>query len=407
MIERLALTLLLASFALSGCNQRVEGPKTPVSATNAEANSGSPITEEESGQFTEALTKAMRAKDSTALAALIDWDGMFEAATAGLNVPEKVRERINRDLRGNAKGPSVLSQRVLEFTERGASYTFLRRHRVEGRDRLLFRLVLPDGQGVNYNDVVLDRRPDGRIIGSDIYIYTSGEFLSQTARRAFLLAVLRLVEAPQARLQGVEREYVQHFKKVIEMNSLVQRGDYPQVLKLYDQLPTGLQQDKNVLLIRLSAAQNVGLQEYSEAIENLRSFHPNDPCADLFSIAYFQQEKQPQKALEMVSRLESALGGDPYLNVLRSAIYLEANDPVPARKAAEQAIAEEPTLQEAYWARVAVTCREKKFDETVQRLREIKEKFAPQFSDFATLPEYAEFVKSPQYQEWQKSRDAK
>jgi hypothetical protein len=379
----------------------------PPSTSSGEAEAEPPITEEESSQFAEALTKAVRAKDSAALAALIDWDGLFDAATAGLNVPEKARERINSDLRGNAKNPGALSQRVLEFAERGASYSFLRRHCVEGRDRLLFRLVLPEGTGVNYHDVVLDRRTDGRVKGSDIYIYTSGEFLSQTARRAYLLALVRIVEAPQARLQGIEREYVQHFVKVTTMNRLAQTGDYQQVLTLYDQLPPGLQQDKNVLLIRLKAAQNVRPQEYSEAIADLRSFHPNDPCTDLFSIAYFQQEKQPHKALEMVSRLEKTLGGDPYLHVLRSMIYLEANDAAAARKAAEQAIAEEPTLQEGYWARITVTVREKKFDETLERLRELDEKFAPQFPDFASLPEYAEFIKSPQYQEWQKSRRGK
>jgi hypothetical protein len=407
MIARAALLLLLVSLALAGCSRRIGGPKAPTTSTSTEAAGETRITDEQSSQFAEALTQAVRGKDSAALATLIDWDSLFDAATAGLNVPEKSRERINSDLRGNAKNPGALSQRMLEPVQRGASYTFLRRHQLEGRDRLLFRLVLPEGEGVNYHDIVLDQRADGRIVGSDIYDFTSGEFLSATARRAYLLALLRIAEAPQARLRGVEREYVQHFVKVTTMNRLVQTGDYKQVLTLYDQLPTGLQQDKNVLLIRLKAAQNVGLKEYSEAIENLRAFHPNDLCADLFSIAYFQQEKQPQKALDIVSRLEKALGGDPYLYVLRSAIYLEANDPLSARKAAEQAIAEEPTLQEAYWARVAVARHEKKFDETLKQLREIDEKFAPTFPDFGSLPEYAEFVKSPQYQEWLKSRQRK
>lgn len=406
MIARAALLMLPVSLALTGCSQRVGGPQTPTASTSANVDAGPGITDEESNQFAEALTKALRTKDVSALVSLIDWDGVFDSATAGLNVPEKARERINRDLRGLAKELGALGQRLLEPIQAGASYTLLRRHRVEGRDRLLFRLVLPDG-GVNYHDVVLDRRANGRVVGSDIYDFASGEFLSQTARRAYLLALLRITEAPQARLQGVEREYVQHFAKVTTMNRLVQTGDYKQVLTLYDQLPTGLQQDKNVLLIRLKAAQNVGPKEYSEAIENLRAFHPNDPCADLFSIAYFQQEKQPQKALDMVGRLEKALGGDPYLHVVRSAIYLEANDPVAARKAAEQAIAEEPTLQEAYWARVKVACHERKFEEALKRLREIDEKFAPQYPDFASLPEYAEFVKSPQYQEWLKSRPRK
>jgi hypothetical protein len=63
-------------------------------------------------------------------------------------------------------------------------------------------------------------------------------------------------------------------------------------------------------------------------------------------------------------------------------------------------------LQEAYWALVAVALYERKFDETLQRLQELDQKFKPNFPDFASLELYAEFIKSPQYQQWLKSRKA-
>jgi hypothetical protein len=400
--------VVLCELGSGGCIKRVGGPEARPSDTPSEEPVAGPvISEKESTQFATALTKAVQQKDAAALATLMDWDALVDTATAGLNVRGEVKRRLVGRLKGDAKQPGILTQQVLELANRGASYTFLRRHTVGNRARLLFRLLLPDGSGLDYHDVVIDRSTDGPIRGSDIHDFARGELISQTARRSYIVYLAQLSEAAEARLHGVEKEYLANVAKVEWMNKLVRDGGYRQVITLYNQLPPSLQKDKNVLLTRLQAAQNLSPEDFSEAVGDFRAFQGRDPCIDLFSIQYYLQKKDYAKALEMVDRVEKAVEGDPYLHVLRSNIHLEAGEAVSARKAAERAVLEEPTLQEAYWALVAVSLYEKKFDETLHLLQEIDGKFATKFPDFDALEIYAEFIKSPQYREWVKSRQAK
>jgi tetratricopeptide (TPR) repeat protein len=398
------LVPLLTLTVLAGCSAESHGPRLKQGESQSEVQPALAVGDEECAIFAQSLVKAVKEQDAAQLAKLMDWNALLGTASRNITAPDKTRLRFVADMKGDAKKPGLLPRQFLDLISRGGEYKFLRRHAVGNQARLVFRLALPDGAGLNYHDVVLDRAGDGGLKGADVYIFTNGELLSQTARRAFLTTVLRQEQVPVARLEGVEREFQLHFTKVELMNDFERAGQYQQVLKLYDQLPTELQRDKNVMLIRLRAAQNLGGAEYSEAIENLRTFHPDDPSIDLFSITYFLNKKDAPKALEMIDRVDSAVGSDPYLNVLRSDVYLAVNNASAAREAAHTALEEDPTLLEAQWALIAVSLREKNFDETLELLRDIERRFAPRFPDMKALPIYAEFIKSSQYQEWLKSR---
>ncbi len=395
---------LLVACALAGCSHHPSGPHAPPEQKTEKPEVPPQFSEEEARQFAEAFASTMKAKDASALGKLLNWDAMLDKATAGILAPAKEKERFIELMKGTADRPGVFARQLLELMKAGATCTFLRHRRIDNRDRLLFRILLPDGAALNYYEILLDRDKQARIEGIDVFVMLNGELISQTARRAFLTAAVRWSESANASVQGAEREYLVHFAKVEAMNALVQQGKYRDALALYDQLPPLLQGDKNVLLTRLRAAQNVGPAEFAEAVANFRTFHPGDPSVDLFSIVYFYQKKDYPKALEMIDRVDKALDGDPYLNVLRANVYLDAGDVAAARQAANKAIGDEPTLAEGYWALVGIALHEKKFDEVLQLLCDIDKRFSPQFPDMNVLPAFAEFIKSPQYQEWLRSR---
>jgi tetratricopeptide (TPR) repeat protein len=394
---------LIAS-TLAGCSQPASHPHAPPEQKAEKVEAAPQFSEEEARQFAEAFVAAMKAKDASALGKLLNWDAMLDKATVGILAPAKEKERYIELMKGTADRTGVFARQLLEFMKAGASCKLLRHRRIDGRDRLLFRVLVPDGAALDYYEVLLDRDKQARIEGVDVFDLANGELLSQTARRAFLTAAVRWTESANASVQGAEREYLIHFAKVEAMNTLVQQGKYRDALALYDQLPPLLQGDKNVLLTRLRAAQNVGPAEFTEAVANFRTFHPGDPSVDLFSIVYFYQKKDYPKALEMIDRVDKALDGDPYLNVLRANVHLDAGDVPAARQAANKVIAEEPTLAEGYWALISIALHEKKFDEVLQLLGDIDQRFSPQFPDMNALPVFAGFVKSPQYQEWLRSR---
>ena len=62
--------------------------------------------------------------------------------------------------------------------------------------------------------------------------------------------------------------------------------------------------------------------------------YPTDPGLDLLSITYYTDKKDFARARECVDRLETAVGGDPYLDVTRAAINRAAGKYEEARRLA-------------------------------------------------------------------------
>ena len=394
----------IALVLLAGCSEQSHGPHVRSGDPDVEVQSPTALSNDQLRQLAQQISAAAQNKDPAALAAVFDWDGLLYTAASDLQAPKAEHIRFAAEMKGNDKKLGVLGQKIVEWVKEGAQYKFLRAHVEDGQQRLLFRLAVPDAVDFNYHDVVLSRRPDGKVRASDVYIFNTGEMLSQTTRRAFIMSTLRLAEASTAKLKGIEPEFQQHFKKIELMNDFIRVGQYKDVLRLYDQLPLRLQRDKNVMLTRLVAAQAVGGDANKAAIDDFRNFFPDDPCIERFAIVYCVEKRDFPAALSKVDVIEKAIGGDPYLDVIRATLQLEADNPAAARKLAEKAVAAEPTLRDAYMTLVFVSLKEGNHAETLDRLKDAYRRFAPALGDLTKQPKFAEFVKSPQYQEWLKWR---
>jgi lipopolysaccharide biosynthesis regulator YciM len=103
-----------------------------------------------------------------------------------------------------------------------------------------------------------------------------------------------------------------------------------------------------------------------------------------------------------IDRLDKAIGGDPYLNVLRAGLGAVTSDFKAAREFVDRALKEEPGLVPGYFALLDISLQEKTYKEALDLLKTLDQTFKIKFSDLATEPDYAGCVKSPQYQEWLK-----
>ena len=164
-----------------------------------------------------------------------------------------------------------------------------------------------------------------------------------------------------------------------------------------------MKKERSVLLLRLQAAQSLNNEaEYTQSIEDYRTAHPEDACVDLLSIDFHVVKKQYPEALACIDRLDHAVLGDPYLQILRANAHAEQNDLVAARADLEKAIAAEPDLLDAYWSLVSVSLKDKNFNETLRTLRLIRDRFPdpdeqpgrgaalPGFRGVASLPGMAQ-----------------
>ena len=131
---------------------------------------------------------------------------------------------------------------------------------------------------MNYHEFVLARRSDGKVRAVDIYIFLSGELISQTMRRMYIPVAAQVSSGLMKRLVGTEQAFMKNFPRFEQMTAEVRSGRPAEALKIFSSSPE-LHQDKNVLLIRLQAAQEVNEAEYSRAIEDFRPPIPTTPAS--------------------------------------------------------------------------------------------------------------------------------
>jgi hypothetical protein len=358
-------------------------------------------------QAAQAIEKAAQSGDSKKLDELIDWDEIYDKATADLNVSAQVRSRFFQGMKEESQKTGGVSRLVTGAVALGGSYKLVRVHKIDNQTRALFRLVLPNAGGINYHDLVLNHSRSGQIRAEDVFIFLTGEFLSTTFRRGLLSAAAQFSSTRLAGLKPSDAAYVKHLPQILEMIEHSKKHEPRKALDVYNELPPELKSDKNLLLLRLGPAQALGGQEYANAMDDFRSFHPSDTCIDFLSIDHHVLKKEFDAAIACVQRVDKSLGGDAYLQVILANILVAKEDLPAAAAAARQAIKVEPGLLVAYWAAVTVALRQKKFDETLSLLKSIKRNFNLQFADLTAVPDYAEFVKSSYYQDWLKERGAK
>ena len=394
-----AVVCIAATTLIAGCRP---SPRTvPAVGSPAPAVAdGTPATEADCREFAVKVEKAVADKDRATLGQLFTLYPLMERSVADLNLSASNKASFLKGVQTAASRNSFVEQ-VMAEVEKGGSYKLLRVHEVDGRPRAMLRLVMSE-KGVNYHDVLLTRLPDGRVDLEDVYVFATGEMLTQSFRRLLLPAAAELDRGLVARLRGTDQLYCSNLAKIQAMSRAVQAGNGREAVDAYKALPAELQRNKVILVAYLQAAAGVDDTEYSTALEAFRRHFPNDAAIDFISVDYFLLRKQYDESLRCIGTVEKAVGGDPYLHTLRANVLVEAGRFPAAREAAEKAVVEEPTLPDAYWTRISVALREKNHRDTLAWLKKIVEKLDMEILDLTELEDYKDFVRSPEHETWLK-----
>jgi len=344
-----------------GFKNAANGPAANVHAAATPAppakSAGPPVTEAEAKQFAAALTQGVNAGDGAAVDRLLHLKDLLERLVSDLGLTAAERQACLRALDTTFR-ENELGKRIIQAAADGGSYRLLRVHTVAGRQRLMFRLVTAQG-AINYHDCTLVRFPDG--IGmEDVYIFLTGEPLSQTMRGMVVPGLMQLRKGGP--IPGQDVDYVKNMPTIEAMSQAIKQGRFADATGHYRRLPLKLQEHKTVLVLFMQGLMQQGeaaAADYLAAVEKFRKHYPDDPAVDFISIDFYVLRKQYDSALAAVDRLEKSVGGDTYLGVPRSRVLANANRFKEARAAAESAIKAEPTIEAGYWARVDVSLRER------------------------------------------------
>ena len=348
-------------------------------------------------EFARGVEKLTSAGDPKGIDGALDLERLLDRAVAGV---EGKQETIDGFREGLGKGFSIGTATVKALEAQG-HYRFLRLRAVEGETRALFRLVT--GGSFNYHEYLLKAGPGGRVRAVDLYVHLSGEWISATFRRA-LVTALAAEPGALAKLAGKENIFLKHLSTYTAFFRSVREGRNEEALRLYDEFPPELRNDKSILVMRCTASNHVGPQEAAAALKDFQKAHPKDPSLLLLSLGPSVHAGEHDRALRILDELGEAVGGDPYLHVQRAEVLVVAKKLKEAREAGKKAAEQEPSLPDAYWVLIGISLRAKDWPDTVRWLDAVESKLKIGIRDLKEIPDYAEFVKTPEYEAWAKKR---
>ena len=345
-------------------------------SSNPPARKVSPPTPTEAEAFAKELATKMSPCDSAALNAVLDFDMVITRAVAGRNIPRGAVKQIKRE------APRIGAKFCAELGD--ASYTYLRTQTVDGSPQPLFRVIT--GTAVNYHQLELDKR-DGVIRAADIYLYGTGERLSDTFGKLF-----------DSMMETSVRDAGQAMRRV---QRLVAAEDYEQALVALKAMPDKLRRSKPLMLMEVQIASNLDDEsKYLAAIEAYGRAFPNDPSLDLVMVDGAYLRKEWDEVLRLVDRLDKRVGGDPYLDLLRAESLGESGKRAEAIALAKQATEAEPTLEQAWWQLLTQQAAARDHASAIATLVVLRDKFGADVTEdtlraddrFGGLVESAEFA---------------
>lgn len=288
------------------------------------------------------------------------------------------------------------------------SFDYVNYSEGEGYYTILIRGSGDEG-GLNYLELELDiaKKEELRII--DIYSYFSGEYISTTMNRNVKMIISEngMMSKILSSLSLTDREYTESLPKLVKMEKYRNMGDFNEILKVYDTLPSSIKKEKTFLIVAISAAQSVDEERYLKLIKLYESEFPEDPSLPLLSLDYYLLRGEIETANKQVDKLDEIVGGDNYLNVIRSNICIIAEDKVCAKSHLETAIQNNEFEEEAYWGLLELELRDNNYKKVSSYLSLLSDNFGYEFTEEALgqVDIYKNYLKSEDFKEWNSSRN--
>ncbi|WP_339881675.1 hypothetical protein [Polaribacter vadi] len=209
---------------------------------------------------------------------------------------------------------------LVEQKSEGGSYEFIRAYEDEKNNfHLLFRLY---GEGLNYHDYLV-KEINGELKIVDMYIYMSGEYLSDTYK-TYYKSILDKSNVLTKDLTGITS--YQDALKLIEVKELSAAGKFKEAHKVYKTISSSSKITKAFQLVNIMVTFNLSEDIYYKAIKDYEKRFPNDPSLYLVSLDGLILNKQFDKAIKSIDKLDELLGGDPFLNYIKGNIYYFEKD---------------------------------------------------------------------------------
>ncbi|MCY2966950.1 MAG: hypothetical protein NT069_25510 [Planctomycetota bacterium] len=367
---------------------------------------GAPVSQADVDELAKKLMTALGNDDPTAATQLFDWDGLIDmAAASAASDPGMPAEKIATFVSDFRKGVMSTTQKTggvlgqwRQLVRSGATPKIVWATAAGGGEPSILIRIMHTNSGVSYLEMFVGRASDSRECVRDILPWETGERTSSVFRRTFHKAIATTKGlGANAKL----KEFSNDFAILGKMAELSGAGRFAEVLQLTKSLSPAFQNDRVVLVLRMTAASNIEDKgELQAAVAAVRKNFPNDTSFDLALLDPHLTLEQFDLAVGCLERLEKRASQDGHIKTLAGNILYAAKRYDESRKKLLEAIEIEPDLVAPYQSLMSVALAQNDFKELRRMLEVQTEKFGTEWADLTKIPEYADFVKSEEYREW-------
>jgi len=363
-------------------------------------------TEEAALDFAYDLEFALNSADTAMVIEAFDQDALIDAILEGVEVSPDFLASLRLGMReGLQEAIPEFADQLLAPVAAGARYSFLRSQRHEGGNRALFRLLFA-ASGFNYYAWDLVSTPTGEIRAADMYVAGLGLSASEMIRSNLVTPSGDLTFDANGPTERSFEELAASSTALTEVVQSIKDQRYQDAIDRINALPLPIRDQKQFQMFKVKATMFLGGEAHERALSEARRLFGDDPTFDLMLIDSYLLQGDYNASRASIDRLDALVGGDPYLEVLRSSVASRQGDLAQAKRLCQNAIEQEPDMIQAYNMLLTVTVRGGDFDGAVEALTRMEEQFDFEV-DIAALagqPVFAEFTRSEPFQSWLASR---
>lgn len=300
------------------------------------------LTKQEAIEFAGELEKTIAKGDA----------GFLDNAFAKKEFVKRMQLPDNKDAGSYATGIlqklQLGSQLTAALTDKD-NFSFIKHYEKEGKQHVLFRIYTDKDGSLNYQDYELVKA-EGKCKVADVYIYMSGETMSETLRSLYNTLDKHVSEQNKS-LADDNIEGIYEFKNAKE---LMMKGRYAEAKDVYDKLPLYLRKTKAASLINVRICSGLNNEAYAKAIDDYRQQFPGEPNINMLMIDGYFMQKNYLKVIEVVNALDSQINKDPLLDYYRYLSYNLMNDTENAGNCLKRLATEMPDFEKGILELIAV-----------------------------------------------------
>lgn len=341
------------------------------------------------------IEQTMNAGNPAVLDAAFDRQALDDVAMAGQpGTPLVVQAFRQSTPRFGAFGE--LAQQIANAR---ASFKLLRvRPAHAGRVEAVFRTAY--GGGATYHILALERDSTGpRVV--DSLSLNDGRWDSEALREYWT----QTLESARTGVPNPDIELSRRLEPALaRIRQLQAAGDFAGALAVIAHLSPADRTRREMLLLRVMLAHQVGGAELLDAATQLETRWPDDPSLDMVRIGAYTALGQYPRALSALAAVQERIGGDAFLDATAAGLLFASGDRAGARDRATRASQAEPDLQGPWEVLAGLAVVERDHAEVARALRILENQFGYPVDRLLAHPNYAEFVASPEYASWRATR---